>query len=320
MSERMLTAKNLRMLYRRKSEVVVVYLIMLALMIVGFFTSDVFFTAKNLRNILSANIGLLFITFAQLIIITLGGVDLSTGSIISLVNVIAVTLMKDNAVSFLTTMLLCLAVGFLIGFLNGILVVKGNMQPIIATLATQTIFAGVALLIMSAPGGTLPYRFCKFITKGWSYLFPILLIVLMTAFMWLLMYRSNFGRNIFAIGGSEQAAECSGINVGRTKLMAFALSGLLSAFAALYISFYSTSGNPLLGSPYTQRSITTVVVAGASLSGGRSSVIGCLAAVAIMGIINNLLNLMQVYSYYQFVIQGVILIVALAISAIRTKK
>ncbi len=185
------------MLYRRKSEVVVVYLVMLALAIVGAFTSDVFFTAKNLRNILSANVGLLFITFAQLVIITLGGVDLSTGSIISLVNVMAVTMMKDSVSSLLLTVLLCLLTGFVIGLLNGLLVVKGDMQPIIATLATQTVFAGVTLLIMSAPDGTLPYRFCKFITKGWGYLFPVLLMILITAGMWLLMYRTNFGRNLF---------------------------------------------------------------------------------------------------------------------------
>lgn len=134
------------------------------------------------------------------------------------------------------------------------------------------------------------------------------------------MFRTNFGRAIFAVGGSEQAAECSGIRVGRTKIMAFAVSGLISAVAALYISFYSTSGNPLIGESYTQRSITTAVVAGATLVGGKSSVIGCFAAVGIMGIINNLLNLMHVSSYYQFVIQGVILILALAFSAIRSRK
>ena len=318
--DKLLSKHNLRLLYKRKSEVVIVYVIFFALILFASLSSAVFWGTRNLRNLLISNIGLLLITYAQLIVITLGGVDLSVGSIISMVNVAAVTLMTDSVGSWILISILCLIIGVGIGIINGLLVVKGNIQSIIATLATQTIFAGTALLIMSSPKGTLPSELCQFFTRGWGYLFPFLLVIVMTVLIWILMFRTNFGRAIFAVGGSEQAAECSGIRVGRTKIMAFAVSGLISAVAALYISFYSTSGNPLIGESYTQRSITTAVVAGATLVGGKSSVIGCFAAVGIMGIINNLLNLMHVSSYYQFVIQGVILILALAFSAIRSRK
>ena len=148
----------------------------------------------------------------------------------------------------------------------------------------------------------------------------MLYVAAITAAVWLVINRTGFGRSLMAVGGSEQAAESSGIPVARTKILAFVASGLLTAVAAVCITAYTTSGNPLVGEAYTQRSITTAVVGGAALAGGRCSVVGCLAAVLIMGIINNLLNLLGMVAYYQYVMQGVILVAALAVSAIRIKR
>lgn len=158
--DKLLSKHNLRLLYKRKSEVVIVYVIFFALILFASLSSDVFWGTRNLRNLLISNIGLLLITYAQLIVITLGGVDLSVGSIISMVNVAAVTLMTDSVGSWILISILCLIIGVGIGIINGLLVVKGNIQSIIATLATQTIFAGTALLIMSSPKGTLPSELC----------------------------------------------------------------------------------------------------------------------------------------------------------------
>ncbi len=311
---------NRQMLIKRKNEVIFAYLFLAVMIIFAVLTADRFVTMRNLRNLLSANIGLLLVSYGQLCCVLLGGVDLSTGSVISLTNVICVTLITDSPSTWVLAGILSLAVGAGIGFVNGLLVTKGNLQPLIATLATQTFFAGVALLIMPNPTGTLPSKLCKFISKGCNYLVPVLIVLVTTVIMWIVINRRKFGRALLAIGGNEQSARSSGIHVDRVKIKAFMLCGFMAALAGLYISTFTTSGSPIVGDAYTQKSINAAVVGGAALAGGKGSVIGCIAATLILGIISNLLNLKGVSSYYQYVFQGLILIIALSVSAIRSKR
>lgn len=311
---------NRSMLYRRKSEVILVYVILLAFIFAAIFLSDVFLKSRNIRNLLISCVGLLFVSYGQLLIIILGGVDLSVGSVISLVNVVMVKLVTDNPATWIYACLISLAIGLAVGLLNGLIVVMGNLQPIIATLATQTFLAGVALAILPEPSGTLPSDLCKFVTKGLNYVFPALLTIVVTALVWMMLNRSRTGRYIQAVGGNEQSAKSSGIPTGKVKIKAFVLCALLAALSGIFLSCYATSGSPLLGEAYAQKSINVAVVGGASLAGGKGSVIGCIAAALILGIISNLLNLRRINSYYQFVIQGIILIIALALSAIRSHK
>lgn len=311
---------NRQMLIKRKNEVIFAYLFLVVMIIFAVLTADRFVTMRNLRNLLSANIGLLLVSYGQLCCVLLGGVDLSTGSVISLTNVICVTLITDSPSTWVLAGILSLAVGAGIGFVNGLLVTKGNLQPLIATLATQTFFAGVALLIMPNPTGTLPSKLCKFISKGCNYLVPVLIVLVTTVIMWIVINRRKFGRALLAIGGNEQSARSSGIHVDRVKIKAFMLCGFMAALAGLYISAFTTSGSPIVGEAYTQKSINAAVVGGAALAGGKGSVIGCIAATLILGIISNLLNLKGVSSYYQYVFQGLILIIALSVSAIRSKR
>ena len=311
---------NRQMLIKRKNEVIFAYLFLAVMIIFAVLTADRFVTMRNLRNLLSANIGLLLVSYGQLCCVLLGGVDLSTGSVISLTNVICVTLITDSPSTWVLAGILSLAVGAGIGFVNGLLVTKGNLQPLIATLATQTFFAGVALLIMPNPTGTLPSKLCKFISKGCNYLVPVLIVLVTTVIMWIVINRRKFGRALLAIGGNEQSARSSGIHVDRVKIKAFMLCGFMAALAGLYISAFTTSGSPIVGDAYTQKSINAAVVGGAALAGGKGSVIGCIAATLILGFISNLLNLKGVSSYYQYVFQGLILIIALSVSAIRSKR
>ena len=311
---------NRQMLIKRKNEVIFAYLFLAVMIIFAVLTADRFVTMRNLRNLLSANIGLLLVSYGQLCCVLLGGVDLSTGSVISLTNVICVTLITDSPSTWVLAGILSLAVGAGIGFVNGLLVTKGNLQPLIATLATQTFFAGVALLIMPNPTGTLPSKLCKFISKGCNYLVPVLIVLVTTVIMWIVINRRKFGRALLAIGGNEQSARSSGIHADRVKIKAFMLCGFMAALAGLYISAFTTSGSPIVGDAYTQKSINAAVVGGAALAGGKGSVIGCIAATLILGIISNLLNLKGVSSYYQYVFQGLILIIALSVSAIRSKR
>ena len=282
---------NRGMLIRRKSDVLLVFAVLIAMFAFASFSSEVFLKPRNLKGLFGANIGLLILSYAQIFIIALGGVDLSVGSVISVVNVTIITILGKNPDAWPLAFAVALAIGAGVGLINGLLVVKG-----------------------------MPSYLSKLIAKGWDYIFPAIYVIIITAVVWIIFNRTRFGRSILAIGGNEQAAECTGIRVARTKILAFMSSGILSAIAAICITAYTTSGNPLVGEPFTQRSLTTAVVGGALMAGGKVSVIGCIAATFIMGLINNMLNLLNISAYYQYVLQGVILVGALAISALRSKK
>lgn len=225
------------LLFKRKSEVIFVYIFLVIFFIAAMLLSDRFMTERNLRNLIISNIGLLFVAYGQLFIVLLGGVDLSVGSVISLTNVICVTMITENPSTWFLAFIASLAAGAGVGLVNGLLVVRGRLQPIIATLATQTFFAGVALYIMPGPEGILPSELCKFITKGWNYLFPLFLTLIVSTVVWLLLNRSRFGRAVLAVGGNEQSAKSSGISVGTVKIKSFIFTSLMAVMAgrAVYI-------------------------------------------------------------------------------------
>lgn len=191
------------LLFKRKSEVIFVYIFLVIFFIAAMLLSDRFMTERNLRNLIISNIGLLFVAYGQLFIVLLGGVDLSVGSVISLTNVICVTMITENPSTWFLAFIASLAAGAGVGLVNGLLVVRGRLQPIIATLATQTFFAGVALYIMPGPEGILPSELCKFITKGWNYLFPLFLTLIVSTVVWLLLNRSRFGERCWLSVGTN---------------------------------------------------------------------------------------------------------------------
>lgn len=313
---------NRKYFINRGRRVLFALLFLVGIFMCGCIASDYFLTARNLNNLLSINVGILLLTLGQYLILMLGGVDLSVGSVISICSVICAKLMTDNPSTWVVSILLCIVVAVTVGIINGMLVTYGGLQAIIATLATQTVFAGVALAIMNEPGGKIPKPLVTFVTRGWNYWVPILIAiaVIFILLIWIFINRTSLGRHIVATGGNEQSAETSGINIDRVKIFAFIICALMSVFAGIYLSIYSTSGNPLLGEPYTQRSITAAVIGGTMLTGGKGSVVGCVVGALILGLITNILNLLGVSAYYQFVVQGALLIIALALGSFEGKK
>lgn len=316
----LLQRQNRRYFVKRESGVLFALIFLAAIFIFGCLSSEYFLTARNLRNLISLNVGMLILTFGQYVILLLGGVDLSVSSVISICSVLCAQYMTDSPLSWLLVMLLCVAASAVIGLVNGLLVTYGGLQAIIATLATQTIFAGVALAIMPQPGGSIPKALMKFVTKGWGYAVPVLIFAAFFAVVWILSNRTALGRGILAVGGNEQSAETSGINADRVKIAGFILCAVLAGFAGMYLGIFSSSGNPLLGEPYAQRSITAAVLGGTLLSGGKGSVVGCVLGALILGLITNILNLLGVSAYYQFVVQGALLIMTLAMGALKSRR
>jgi len=313
--------KKYEELFQRNSQVFYIYGFLIALIFISGILNEFFFTGRNITNLITTAFPYILFSFGQTLVLLSGGIDLSVGSIVSVSNVICATLMNQTAGGFLFGVIVAVAVGIGIGALNGFLITKGRIQPIIVTLATQTALQGVALAILPAPGGTTNHDFARAMSgRLLGIPVPLLLMIAVAAIIWILLNKTRFGMSVYAIGGNENAAYSTGIYVGKNKVFVYMISGLLSSLAGIFLSAQMYSGAPTLGANFTMLSITTAVIGGTMLSGGKGGIIGTIAGVFILIIINNLLNLINVSSFYQNVLQGIILILALTIGSINIRR
>jgi ribose transport system permease protein len=310
----------LNRLFLKRMQLIMVFVFLLLLVIVSGFLNRRFLSIENLSNLVATSVPYLLTAFAQTIILLVGGIDLSVGSMVSLSNVLCARFMFNTPFGFLPGLALALAAGSASGYANGIIITRGRLQPIIVTLASSSIIAGLALAILPEPGGKIPAGFARIVNGSTGVPFPLLAAILITIFLWIVLNRTRYGRSVYATGGSENAAYSSGIAVDRIKTISFTLAGLLSALAGVYISSQIYSGDPLLGTNMSLVSITTAVLGGTSLGGGKGNIIGSVAGVFIFIIINNVLNLTGVPSFYQFILQGCLLIFALTIGSLRIRR
>ncbi len=312
----------IRRLASQKSDIILVYCFLFVLIIATQILNPKFLTYYNLRNLMATTLPYLFIAFAQMTVILLGGIDLSVGSIISVsVSVCAVT-MTEGRFGWVLGVLAAITLGIVVGFINGVVVVKGRLQAIVATLATSSILAGVAYLFLPTPGGFINEGFAKFVTgytKGWKFI-PFFIFAIAIVLMWLFLNRTKLGRSIYAVGGNIEAAYSSGIKVERVRILAFVICGLISGLCGIYVAARTQSGDPAIGVSFTNYSIAAAVIGGTALAGGRGSAIGTVAGAMILVVVNNMLNLLRVESYYQYLVLGLMMVIALTLSAIRTRR
>jgi ribose transport system permease protein len=215
-----------------------------------------------------------------------------------------------------------LGAGMLAGFINGAIVVYGRLQPIITTLATGAIYYGVALLLRPVPGGDVQGDLADFMTYTvFNETVPtsLLLLLAVVLLIWLPFRRSVIGRGCYATGSAEGAAYMSGVNIGRSKLAAYALAGLLAAIAGLMLTFvtYSGEASAPIGNTYTLNSIASVVIGGTSLYGGSGSAIGSIFGAFILRTIDDLLFVFDLPPLWQPLFQGLVLLAAVSLGAIR---
>ncbi|MBS1750091.1 MAG: ribose ABC transporter permease [Bacteroidetes bacterium] len=269
-----------------------------------------FLTGQNLLIILrqvSVN-GILAIGVTFVIIA--GGIDLSLGSVVALTGVVAAGYAHPNTYPLIVPLLIGLFTGVGVGLINGLVITLGKVAPFIVTLGMMTMARGLALVWSDGrPVSNLSPAF-NFIGGGdWLYIpVPILLFVLVVVVSYILLNNTTIGRYIYAVGGNEQAAKASGIRVNAVKLFAYIICGGLAALAGIVLASRITTGQPNAGIAYELDAIAAVVIGGTSLMGGRGTVTGTVVGVLIIGIINNGLDLLNVSSYYQQIIKGVIII------------
>ena len=275
-----------------------------------------FLSPDNLLNLLrqvSIN-GL--IAFGMTFVILTGGIDLSVGSILAFSSAMT-ALIITSGVDPMFAMLLGCVVGLIAGAVNGLLVTAGGMAPFIATLATMTIYRGATLVVtdgnpITGLGDSLMFQLFG---KGYFFGIPVPAVTMLITFviLYIILNRTVFGRETYAIGGNETAAALSGIKVNRRKIMIYALSGLMSALAGIILASRLDSAQPTAGETYELDAIAAVVLGGTSLMGGKGRIVGTLIGVLIIGVLNNGLNLVGVSSFYQQIIKGLVIVIAVLI-------
>ena len=278
------------------------------------FSWNVVQTAANKAVLLA------LVAAAQALVVITGGIDLSTGMILILSNCLASTIVVGGAPAALAGAAVVLVASLGCGLLNGLLVVVGRLQPIVATIATSALFYGLALILRPSPGGGVDETLADLVTNKIADTFPasLLFLVAVIVVVWVPFSRSIYGRAAYAVGSAHSAAFMSGLPIRRAQLISYALAGLLSGVAGLYLTFYSYTGEAAYasGNAYTLYSIAAVVLGGVSLAGGRGSPIGAVFGALAFRTIGDLLFILNFDPLWQPLFEGFVLLVAVSLSSI----
>jgi ribose/xylose/arabinose/galactoside ABC-type transport system permease subunit len=297
------------------------------IVVVNAFSHGDFLTVSNVRNVLRQITFTCVSAVGQTFVIITGGIDLSVGSIMGLAGVVmglfANAFPLDNGpLLFIVTMIVGIVVGAGAGYINALPVVRLNLPPFITTLAMLQIARGLAFIL--AHGQPIPLASNAFNGLGTGELFGqvpyavVLMLVVVIVFA-IVLTRTRFGRYTFALGGNEEAARLAGINTRRTKTLVYVISGALAAVAGLILMARFGSAAPQTGVGYELNVIAAVVVGGTSLTGGRGSIVGTFFGALLIGVLDNVMNLLNIESYTQQIVLGVVILLAVIVDELRKR-
>jgi ribose transport system ATP-binding protein len=305
-----------QILWRRYAGTV---LLLSLLLLVSCYTatqSRYFLTERNMGNLAIEVVPLALVAIGQMVVILLGGVDLSVGPAMSLTTTLASYVIVNNHAE-VAGVILCLIAGLSIGGLNSFLILSLRIPDLISTLATYSLVLGLALIVRPSPGGNVSETFSDLITMrvGWI---PVagVVVLLISGLGELCLVRSRIGVRLYATGSRPEAAFVAGTPVGRVRLLAYLFSGLMAAVAGLVIAARIGSGDPQAGAQFTLSSIAAVVVGGTSVFGGRGTMIGTFLGAILLVLLQDALNQLHVTAYYQYIWTGTLLLVSVALYSI----
>lgn len=279
-----------------------------------------FLQPQNILNLLRQVSINALIAFGMTFVILTGGIDLSVGATLALSGAFTAGMIVSGVPPVIAILAGCI-IGALLGAVNGLLITVGKMAPFIATLATMTLYRGLTLVYTEGNPITGLGENGLFYMMGRGYVFgipfPVVVVAVVFACLFVLLHKTPFGRRTYAIGGNEKASLISGIKVDQMKILIYSISGALSALAGIILTSRLNSAQPTAGNAFELDAIAAVVLGGTSLSGGKGRITGTLIGVLIIGVLNNGLNLIGVSSFYQQVAKGVVIIIAVLLD---TKK
>lgn len=285
--------------------------------------SPFFLTAENLLNISLQTSITAIIAAGMTFVIMTAGIDLSVGAVVAVTGVVATSVLKLTlplTVSFPLAVIAVVVVGALSGLIAGLFITTLKITPFIVTLALMTIWRGAAYMITDGrPVWGLPESF-SMIGSGRILEIPIPTLMMLAVYVlsYIVLNKTRFGRYVYAVGGNQEAARLSGINVGAVIRNVYVLSGVLAALSGFLLASRMNSGQPNAGLMYELDVIAAVVVGGTSLFGGRGSIVGTFVGAMLIGVLRNGLNLMNVSSYLQMVLLGGVILLAVMMDRLRT--
>jgi ribose/xylose/arabinose/galactoside ABC-type transport system permease subunit len=284
----------------------------LLLLLVAATMSDVFFTQRNISNLLRQIVTNGLISLGMLVVILTGGIDLSVGPVVAFSAIVVSGMIQNQHLPLPVAILIALGVGGLAGAFNGFMISRFKLQPFIVTLATLGAIRGLVYVYSQTPITPEDPSFRTIFGMPILGPFTLSILIMLLAFLVMLFFinRTTAGRAIVAIGGNEEAVRLAGINVRKHILLAYIISGLCAALAGILLASRLGIAQPSLGTGFELDAIAACVIGGAILGGGGGSVIGTFGGVVILGLIDNLLNLLNVQSYYQQIFKGLIILFA----------
>jgi len=297
-------------------------ILILMLVVFGVTAPDYFLTSGNIRQIFTQSSVTILIGVGEFFAILIAGIDLSVGSILALTGMVTAKLLVFGLDPISAALIGGILVGGLLGAVNGLLVNYTGLHPFIITLGTNSIFRGMTLIISDA---NAVYGFdISFAQMFAGTLFnipiPIIISFAVTAILWFVTTKMRLGRNIYAIGGNREAAHFSGIDVNKHVLIVFIISGICAGLAGVVSTARLGSAEPLAGAGFETFAIASAIIGGTSFFGGKGRIINVLIGGLIIGSINNGLNIVQVPTFYQFVVMGGLIIAAVALDRLISGK
>jgi putative xylitol transport system permease protein len=290
------------------------------------FASPYFLTEKNLINVLRQTSINGLLSIGMTFVILTGGIDLSVGSILAFGGIVGASLSSPSFGTFgghvyptLFAFAAAIVSGLLLGMFNGALVAKWRIPPFVVTLGMLSMARGLTYIYTD--GMPIPNLDKKFLVIGQGMMLgipvPVIIFGVSLIISWIILYRTRFGRYVYAVGGNEKTARISGVNTKRIILAVYTISGFFAALGGLILTARTTAGLPQAGLSYELDAIAAVVIGGTSLSGGQGTLIGTLFGVLIMGVVNNGLDLLGVSSYYQQLFKGAIIVLAVLVDMLQ---
>lgn len=284
--------------------------------------SEHFLTSRNMINVMRQITTNANLAVGIMLCILIGGIDLSVGSVVALSGVVTVKLIVEAGMSIPVAFAMGLLSGVVSGAASGLIIAYTEMPPFIVTLAMQNICRGAAYLI--AGGNPIRITQGAFESIGTGYIgwapLPVIYTAVILICAFFIINKSRLGRHIYAIGGNKEAARYSGINVKRVEIFVYTLSGLLAAFSGIIYAARMASGQPAVAIGFETDAISAVVVGGVSMTGGVGTLGGVILGSLLIGIISNGLNLIRVSSFWQYVVKGVIILIAVYMDMYRKRK
>ncbi|HBF45722.1 MAG TPA: ABC transporter permease [Psychromonas sp.] len=294
-------------------------MVFIAMLVIAGFLSDNFYSEANITNVLRQSVPLGIVALGMLYVILTGGIDLSVGSIMALVSVVVAMLIPS--VGLWPAIIAGIAVSAIVGVFAGTLVAYFRIAPFIATLAMMTITRGLAMIV--SKGQPVFVDDIAFVDFGTGYFLglplPVYVFIAVSVLVYFVNKRTVFGRLVISVGSNETATRFAGIRVERFKLAVYVISGVTCGIAGVIAATRTGVGSPVLALGFELDAIAAVVVGGASLAGGKGTVVNTIIGVLILSVISNLMNLMNISGYHQQVVKGAIIIFAVMLESLKSR-